>query len=125
MALWRVEPPLRMSRRITGLRPNGDLHGDEAARIEVFGCEPGELQLTLLGKEGRPDEDPTGRRDPRRAHDSAERGLEAVAVPTPKDADGSGRCVYVLETDGLIGSTRIDFVSERLGSRRPLRRPAR
>ena len=32
------------------------------------------------------------------------------AVPAPPQADGSGRCVYVLESDGLVGSTRIDFV---------------
>jgi hypothetical protein len=109
MALWRVEPPLRMSRRVTGLRPNGDLHGEEAARIEVFSCEPGELQLTLLGKQGLPTRIRMGRAI------LAERAIPPgevwrVAVPAPKRADGSGRCVFVLETDGLVGSTRIDFV---------------
>jgi uncharacterized membrane protein YidH (DUF202 family) len=109
MALWRVEPPLRMSRRITGLRPNGDLHGGEAARIEVFGCGPGELQLTLLGKEGRPTRIRLGGAVLAEAVIPPE-GVWRPAVRAPKDADGSGRCVYVLETDGLIGSTRIDFV---------------
>jgi hypothetical protein len=109
MALWRVEPPLRVSRRIVGLRPNGDLYGNEAARIDVFSCGRGELQLTLLGKQGLPTRIRLGRKV------LAERairpgGVWRVAVPTPKDADGSGKCVYVLETDGLIGSTRIDFV---------------
>ena len=32
------------------------------------------------------------------------------AVPAPPSADGSGRCVYELESDGLVGSTRIEFV---------------
>ncbi len=109
MVLWRVEPPLRMSRRITGLRPNGDLHGDEVARIEVFGCEPGELQLTLLGKQGLPTRIRLG------GTILAERaippgGVWRVAVRAPENADGTGRCVYVLETEGLIGSTRVDFV---------------
>ena len=109
MALWRVEPPLRMSRRVTGLKPNGDLYGDEAARIEVFGCEPGELQLTLLGKQGLPTRIRLGETV------LAERAIPPdvvwrVAVPAPEGADGTGRCVYVLETDGLVGSTRIDFV---------------
>ena len=109
MVLWRVEPPLRMSHRITGLRPNGDLHGEEAARIDVFGCQPGKLHLTLLGKQGLPTRIRLGRAV------LAERAIppEAVwrvAVPTPANADGTGRCVYVLETDGLIGSTRIEFV---------------
>jgi hypothetical protein len=109
MVLWRVEPPLRMSRRIVGLRPNGDLHGGEAARIEVFGCVPGKLELTLLGKEGRPT------RIRRAGELLAERSIQPdgvwrVAVRAPEGADGSRRCVFVLETDGLIGSTRIDFV---------------
>jgi hypothetical protein len=109
MVLWRVEPPLRMSRRITGLKPNGDLYGEEAARIEVFGCEPGELQLTLLGKQGLSTRIRSG------GTVLAERAIPPgtvwrVAVPAPENADGTGRCVYVLETDGLVGSTRIDFV---------------
>jgi Dolichyl-phosphate-mannose-protein mannosyltransferase len=111
MVLWRVEPPLRMSRRITGLRPNGDLHGEEAARIEVFGCEPGELQLTLLGKQG------LSTRVRSRGRVLAERAIPPgaiwrVAVPAPDSADGTGRCVYVLETDGLVGSTRVEFVRD-------------
>lgn len=111
MVLWRVTPPLRMSRRITGLRPNGDLHGEEAARIEVFGCGPGELQLTLLGKQGLPT------RIRSRGTVLAERaippgGVWRIAVPAPANADGTGRCVYVLETDGLVGSTRVEFVRD-------------
>ena len=109
MALWRVEPPLRMSRRVTGLRPNGDLHGSEVARIEVFGCGPGELQLTLLGKEGRPTRIRLGRTIVAERTIPPE-GVWRPAVRAPRDADGTGRCVYMLETDGLIGSTRIDFV---------------
>lgn len=109
MVVWRVEPPLRMSRRITGLRPNGDVHGNEAARIEVFGCEPGELHLTLLGKQGLPTRIRRGRAI------LAERAIPPgavwrIAVPAPANADATGRCVYVLESDGLVGSTRIEFV---------------
>jgi hypothetical protein len=109
MVLWRVEPPLRMARRIVGLRPNGDLHGDEAARIEVFGCVPGKLELTLLGKEGRPTRIRLGG-DVLAERAIPPEGVWRVAVRTPEGADGSRRCVFVLETDGLIGSTRIDFV---------------
>jgi hypothetical protein len=109
MTLWNVESPVRVLQRVRGLQPNGDLYGGQTARIEVFGCGPGELQLTLLGKEG----DPTriwldGRL-------LAERSIppESVwrpAVRAPATADGTGRCVYELESDGLVGSTRIEFV---------------
>ena len=36
-------------------------------------------------------------------------GCERPAVPPPAGADG-GRCVFWLETDGLVGSTRIEYV---------------
>ncbi len=70
---------------------------------------PGELQLTLLGKQGLPT------RIRSRGTTLAERAIPPgavwrVAVPAPESADGTGRCVYVLETDGLVGSTRIEFV---------------
>ena len=35
------------------------------------------------------------------------------AVRAPASTSGSRPCVYVLETDGLVGSTRIEFVRSR------------
>ena len=106
---WSVEPPLRVLQRVSGLQPNGDLYGDQVAVIEVFACGPGELQLTLLGKQG------LSTRIRLNGRIVAERAIPpgAVwrpAVREPVGADGSQRCVYVLETDGLVGSTRIEFV---------------
>jgi hypothetical protein len=111
MALWRVEQPLRLSHRIAGLRPNGDLHAGEKATIRVFSCGPGALELTLLGKEGLPT------RVLLEGDVKAERAIPAetvwrVRVPSPPSADGSGTCLYRLESDGLVGSTRIEFVRE-------------
>jgi hypothetical protein len=109
MTLWNVESPVRVLLRVRGLQPNGDLYGGSSARIEVFGCGPGELQLTLLGKQGAPTTIWLG------GQLLAERAIppEAVwrpSVPAPAAADGSGRCVYELDSEGLVGSTRIDFV---------------
>ena len=109
MTLWSVESPVRVLQRVRGLQPNGDLYGGSSARIEVFGCGPGELQLTLLGKQGAPtwiwlD----GKLLATRA--IPPESVWRPSVPAPADADGSGRCVYELESDGLIGSTRIEFV---------------
>jgi len=109
MSLWRLDGPARIRQRIVGLRPNGDLYGGESARIEVFACGPGELQLTLLGKQGLPTWIGSQRKI------LAERaippnGVWRVAVPAPASADGSGRCVFELGSDGLVGSTRIEFV---------------
>ena len=109
MTLWNVEPPVRILQRVRGLQPNGDLYGGTSARIEVYACGPGELQLTLLGKQGLPT------RIRMNGATLAERAIppEAVwrpSVPAPATADGSGKCVYELESEGLVGSTRIEFV---------------
>lgn len=109
MTLWNVESPVRVLLRVRGLQPNGDLYGGSSARIEVFGCGPGELQLTLLGKQGAPTTIWLG------GQLLAERAIppETVwrpSVPAPAAADGSGRCVYELDSEGLVGSTRIEFV---------------
>jgi hypothetical protein len=111
IALWRVEQPLRLEQRVTGIRPNGDLHGGESARVRVFGCGPGRLELTLLGKQGLPT---------RVLLDGkvvAERsippdGVWRPSVPGPAGPDGTGNCVFTLQTDGLIGSTRVEWVPE-------------
>jgi hypothetical protein len=96
---------------VTGIRPNGDLHGGESARIKVFDCGPGRLDLTLLGKQGL---------TTRVLVDGqvvAERaippdGVWRPSVPGRANADGTGECVFQLQTDGLIGSTRVEWVPE-------------
>ena len=75
----------------------------------MFGCGPGELQLTLLGKQGAPT------RIWLNGRVVAERAIPPYsvwrpAVRAPANADPARRCVYELESDGLIGSTRIEFV---------------
>jgi hypothetical protein len=111
MVLWKANEPLRLSDRVVGFRPNGDLHGGEEAVVRVFGCGPGRLELTLLGKQGL---------ETRILLDGEVVAAQAIppegvwrpSIPTPRAADGSGLCVYTIETDGLIGSTRVDFVRE-------------
>jgi hypothetical protein len=111
IALWRVEQPVRLRQRVTGIRPNGDLHGGESARIKVFACGPGRLELTLLGKQGLPT---------RVLVDGQVVAEQAIppdgawrpSVPGPATADGTSECVFRLQTDGLIGSTRVEWVPE-------------
>ena len=116
-ALWRARSPLRLRQRTEGLQPNGDFAG--LVRVSVFGCRPGALELTLIGKSGAPvavrvDGVPLPElRPPRDA-------LWLGAVPAPPYADGASTCVFELESGGLVGSTRIEFVP----ASRPLR-PAR
>jgi hypothetical protein len=109
MTLWRVHPPLRISARVIGLKPNGDIYGRQSAKVRVFACGPGNLELTLLGKQGL---DTRVAVDGRVAveHRIPPDGVWRPSVPAPPTADGKGMCVYKIESDGLIGSTRVDFV---------------
>lgn len=109
MLLWRTGGRVRLSQRIVGIRPNGDLHGGEAAEIIVYGCGPGQLELTILGKQGAPTRVLVdGELAAERAVANEE--IWRPTVPSPPSADGTGICVYRIETDGLIGSTRLEFV---------------
>jgi hypothetical protein len=109
LAVWRTDGPARLAQRVVGLRPNGDLHGGERALIRVYACGRGALELTLLGKQGAPT------RILVRGEEVARRAVPSGAVwrpsvPAPASADGTGTCVFELRTDGLVGSTRIEFV---------------
>lgn len=109
--LWRTTSPLQLSYRLSGFKPNGDVYGREDARVRVFSCGRGRLELTLLGKQGLPTRILVdGRVAAQRSIPPGE--VWRPSVPTPGSANGSRTCVYTIASDGLIGSTRVDFVRE-------------
>jgi hypothetical protein len=110
LALWRLQPPARLKLRMRGFHVNGDLLGNEA-EVTVFGCEPGRLEVTLLGKQGTPvDVSVNGVPRVRRAVPGGV--AETISVPGPVDADGRAPCVFRFSSPGLTGSTRIEYVSQ-------------
>ena len=107
--LWKLDGPARVTTRVLGMLPNGDFSG----RLTVLapGCGPGALELTLLGKSGDPvavtvDGIPWGEIDAPAEVAVSER------VPAPPYADGTHTCVFSLETQGYVGSTRITYVDD-------------
>ena len=109
LRLWRLTGPPQLSTWTTGLRPNGDIV--QLVRVSVYACGPGRLELTLIGKQGTPldidiDGAPTLRVQPPPG------GLWQGSVPAPSYADGHTRCIYELHSNGLVGSTRIEFVRD-------------
>jgi hypothetical protein len=102
---------VQLSYRLSGFKPNGDVYGREDARVRVFSCGRGRLELTLLGKQGLPTRILVdGRVAAQRSIPPGE--VWRPSVPTPGSANGSRTCVYTIASDGLIGSTRVDFVRE-------------
>ncbi len=116
LVLWRIEQPLRLSFRTTGLRPNGDIYPGEIARLVAYGCSRGRVfHVTLLVKQPQT---VTIRRNGvvfRRltfrspAPDQPWRGA-IPALPRPGRPAGTSVCTLDVQTDGLLGSTvfRVD-----------------
>jgi 4-amino-4-deoxy-L-arabinose transferase-like glycosyltransferase len=106
LTAWRAASPVRVLRRIEGLLPNGDFSG--RARITVFACQPGTLDVTILGKTG----DPISAYVDGFAVATLETPAETSvrhSIPAPPYADGSRPCIFDLETPGYAGTTTIEF----------------
>jgi len=106
LRLWHTAGTPRLSSITTGVLGNGDIPG--TARIGVFDCRGGQLELTLLGKSGLPVHIAlNGRRllTVAPVQDGAWRGT----VAAPPGGYPGRVCTYSLSSDGLFGSTRIEF----------------
>jgi hypothetical protein len=102
--LWRVDEPLRMVSRATGFSPIGDFY---QATVVVYRCGPGALEVTFLGKDGRP---VVVRVNgfPYETYDVPRLGSRTVAI---RSIIVSGApCVFELESEGLVGTTRLEWV---------------
>ena len=108
LTLWRVSPPLRVAYTRTGVQVNGDMHGP--ARLTVYGCGRGTLELTLLAKASR-------RAEIRRNGElhtvvrfAGPDDTWSASIPAPAGADGTGTCTFDVAGDAFLGSTRFAFV---------------
>ncbi len=109
LALWRVNGPIRVTQRSSGLLPNGDI--TRGAVIVVPACRPGALLVTLLGKSGAPiDVRVNGL--PVRTITPAPGAVVDAVIRTPPGVDGDGPCVFELVTDNLVGTTRVEFLPD-------------
>ena len=105
--LWDTQRPVRILYRRLGFTPVGDF---VVGRVVVYHCGAGQLELTLLGKDGKPVairvngfpwetvEIPPG-------------GVWRGAVE-PVVASTDVPCVFELESTGLVGSTRVEWVPQ-------------
>lgn len=106
LTTWRPEAPLRVSRRVDGLLPNGDFTG--TATITVYECGQGTLDVTILGKSGHPIRAYVDGFQVATLETPAEQAA-THSIPAPPYADGTRPCVFVLENEGFAGTTTIAF----------------
>ena len=109
LVAWRAEQPARVVLRTEGFLPNGDFSG--TARAAVYGCRPGTLDVTILGKTGDPIE---ARVDaiPVAQLETPNGAAITHRIPAPSDSDGSRACVFELDNPGYAGTTTIVFTPE-------------
>lgn len=108
VTLWQIERPARLALLRTNFQPNGDIY--RRATVEVFSCGPGELQVTLLGKDGAPVIIGVEGGTSRRYVPGANGEVVHAVVPAPEHLDGSTRCRFFIDTPGLVGTTTVQFV---------------
>jgi dolichyl-phosphate-mannose-protein mannosyltransferase len=106
LVAWRPEEPVRLELQRSGFLPNGDF--SSRAQITLYGCRPGTLDVTILGKSGDPVEAYVD--GIRVATLRTPAGGSAIhRIPTPPYSDGTHACGVELQTSGYAGTTAIVF----------------
>jgi Dolichyl-phosphate-mannose-protein mannosyltransferase len=105
LVLWRVEPPLRLSTAVTGVQGSGDIYGP--AQLVAYDCEGGALALTLVAKGSGVAV--TIRRNGQEFQ-TLQLAAEQVWSSSVPAASNNGVCMFDVIPNGLVGSTRFEFV---------------
>ena len=105
-ALWRVDEPLQFVSRSAGFSPVGDFR---SATVVVYRCGPGALALRLLGKDGLPVRILVNGFPWLTVHPKPG-GMWTGSIPSLRAGSDSEPCLFELESDGLVGSTRVEWV---------------
>jgi hypothetical protein len=111
IALWRLDPPFRLAQWIQNVRFDGTV--ERHARVVVYACRGGALELQILAEEPRTIELVRNGRAYRRRRLSA---LASWAITIPAVARrplGTRICSFDVITDGPIRVHRIAFVGGR------------
>jgi hypothetical protein len=106
LTVWRPTGPVRVVLRTEGFLPNGDFSG--TARITVYACRRGTLDVTVLGKSEAPIEARVDGFAVQRL-DTPNGKAATYHIPAPPYADGTRPCVFELENAGYAGTTTIAF----------------
>ena len=105
-ALWRVDEPLQFVSRRGGFSPVGDFRN---ATVVVYECGPGALHLLLLGKDGLPVRI-TVNGLPWLTVQPEPGGRWTGSIPSLRSGADDDPCLFQLESEGLVGSTRVEWV---------------
>jgi 4-amino-4-deoxy-L-arabinose transferase-like glycosyltransferase len=105
LALWKVDPPLRLRSRTTGLAPNGDVYANGDATLIAYGCAGRVFRVTLIAKEPQT---VTVLRNgvPYKNLSFTSPTAWSATIPTAAPSEAAPRtCTLELRPTGLIGMT--------------------
>jgi hypothetical protein len=105
LTLWRLDEPARLSLVTSNIQANGDILGP--ARITVYDCTKGTLQLTLVPKATRVVQITLNGRTVLQKSLSGLASFQAT-IPVPPSARPH-ECVFTITGQSLLGSTVIEF----------------
>jgi hypothetical protein len=109
LALWRVEPPLRILTRVGGLQVNGDVYASTTARLDAYGCTSGTFRLTLIVKEAETIEIRLDGKVVRRLDYPSPRPDEVWHGELPVSGHSHDTCTLEVAPTGLLGTTVFQF----------------
>ncbi len=108
LGLWKLEGRPRVSLRIHGFQPNGDVYAGTTGQAFLYGCAPGDLHVTVLVKQPQRLEI---RRDGLtwRTLVFPKETVWDGRIPAPPGHHGKDVCSFELVPQGLIGTTVVEF----------------
>jgi hypothetical protein len=119
LGLWKIDPPLRLSFRTSGLAPNGDVYAGGDARLVAYGCAGRVFQVTMLVKEPQAVIlERNGVPFRRIAFKAATVWRGSIPTATAGQAAERASCTLDVRPTGLIGTTVFQVQDAPAGSSR-------
>jgi hypothetical protein len=109
LALWRLDPPLRMRDQISGLDLNGDIFGGSAGRFDAYDCTDGTFKVTLIVKQPQTIEVKLGDRVLKRLEFPSPKPEESWHGEFPVSGHRHDLCSFQVVPTGLLGTTVFEF----------------
>jgi hypothetical protein len=109
LALWKVDRPMRVLSRVTGLQPNGDIYGHGEGRLDVYGCTRGTFRLTLLIKEAQTVDLSVDGKVVKQLDFPSPAPYEVWRGELPVAGHNNDACTLEVEPSGLLGTTVFTF----------------
>jgi Dolichyl-phosphate-mannose-protein mannosyltransferase len=109
LVLWKLDRPLRVLSRVSGLQVNGDIYARDKGRLVVYACNNGTFSVTLIIKEPEVVDIRIDGRNVRHLAFPSPKENETWHGDLPVTGHGGGPCTLEVAPTGLVGTTVFTF----------------